>query len=281
MNAFIVIIIVLAALSVLFLIFITPRVFHKPDESMFGQKLFAHRGLHDNNTDAPENSMKAFAKAIEAGYGIETDVQLSKDKVPVIFHDFTLKRICGIDGRVADYTYAELQQLSLARSQEKIPTFAEFLELVNGKVPLIIEYKIETVDTEVCDIADPLLMNYKGEYCIESFSPMGVKWYKDHHPDVIRGQLSMRFFAHGQKLPKWNMGFLEWLIEHQMFNFLTRPDFIAYDYHSYKEVSRCLCHKLFHNTAAAWTIKSQEALDKMQGHFDVFIFDSFVPMEKS
>ena len=280
MNVFIIILIVVVVLCAVFLFTITPRVFNKPDESMFRQKLFAHRGLHDNEGDAPENSMKAFEKAIKAGYGIETDVQLSKDKVPVIFHDFTLDRICGVDGKVADYTYEELQQFNLAKSQEKIPTFGEFLKLVDGQVPLIIEYKIATVDTTVCDIADPLLVDYKGEYCIESFSPMGVKWYKEHHPDVIRGQLSMRFFAKGVKWPKGKLGFLEWLIEHQMFNFLTRPDFIAYDYHWYKLPSRCICHMLFHNTAAAWTIKSQEALDEMQGHFDVFIFDSFVPKGK-
>ena len=132
MNVFIIILIVVVVLCAVFLFTITPRVFNKPDESMFRQKLFAHRGLHDNEGDAPENSMKAFEKAITAGYGIETDVQLSKDKVPVIFHDFTLDRICGVDGKVADYTYEELQQFNLAKSQEKIPTFGEFLKALEA-----------------------------------------------------------------------------------------------------------------------------------------------------
>jgi glycerophosphoryl diester phosphodiesterase len=281
MNALIMILSVIGILAVIFLILITPRITDKPDMSLFDRKLFAHRGLHDNAGDAPENSMKAFRKAIDAGYGIETDVQLTRDGIPVIFHDFTLKRICGVEGKVCDYTYDELQKFNLASSQEKIPTFADFLKLIDGRVPLIIEYKIEATDIHVCELCDPMLREYHGKYCIESFSPMGVKWYKDHHPDIVRGQLSQMFFRHGTKNPHGKLGFFMWLIEHQMLNFKTRPDFIAYDWHDYKLPSRCLCHTLFGGRAAAWTIKSQDELERMQGHFDVFIFDSFIPDESA
>ena len=94
----------IAALAVLYLLAIMPRMIRRPDTSLFKKVYFAHRGLHDNAGDAPENSMAAFRKAVEAGLGMELDVQVTKDGVPVIFHDFKLDRICGAEGKIKDYT---------------------------------------------------------------------------------------------------------------------------------------------------------------------------------
>ena len=91
-------------IPIVYLAAIMPRIFKRPDYSSLKGYYYAHRGLHDNNSDAPENSMAAFRKAVDAGYGIELDVQLTKDRIPVIFHDDTLKRVCGVDGYVKDYT---------------------------------------------------------------------------------------------------------------------------------------------------------------------------------
>ncbi len=273
-TALIIIICILAVLAVLYLLMIMPRMFRRPDRTPFMGVLYAHRGLHDNETDAPENSMAAFQKAVEAGFGIELDVQLSKDKVPVVFHDFTLKRICGVEGKVADYTYEELQQFSLCKSQEKIPKFEEFLKMVDGKVPLIVEYKIPGTRTEVCPIADKLLQEYKGVYCIESFNPLGVLWYKQNRREVMRGQLADNFIKHGEK---GYSKMLYFILHHLLFNFLTKPDFIAYNHYSYKDLSRRLCRYLYGSLAVAWTIKSKEELQARKEDFDLFIFDSFVP----
>lgn len=94
-----ILLIVLVVLAVLYFLMIMPRMLHKPDTAPFKEWLYAHRGLHDNATEAPENSMAAFRKAADAGFGIELDIQLTKDKIPVVFHDFTLKRVCGGEGR--------------------------------------------------------------------------------------------------------------------------------------------------------------------------------------
>ena len=100
----------LLAAAAVYLWAILPRMTARPDRSpLLAQRCYAHRGLHDNATDAPENSMAAFRKAVEAGYGIELDVQLSKDRIPVVFHDETLRRVCGVEGKVRDYTFEELQ----------------------------------------------------------------------------------------------------------------------------------------------------------------------------
>lgn len=261
-------------LLALYLLMIMPRIINKPSREPFTGVLYAHRGLFDNESDAPENSMAAFKKAVDGGYGIECDVQLSKDGVPVVFHDFTLERVTGQKGKVIDYTYDELLNFNLMNSQEKIPRFEDFLKMVDGRVPLIVELKIERFDLSVCSKADELLSNYKGVYCIESFNPFGVHWYKKNRPEIMRGQLSDDF--HKDK-PEEFRGVLYFLLTFLFFNFLTRPDFIAFNHKYEDNISRRLCRYLYRTVAAAWTIKSEEQLEKAKKGFDIFIFDSFVP----
>lgn len=260
-------------LAVLYLLMIMPRVFGKPDMTPFKGWLYAHRGLHDNKADAPENSLRAFARAVEAGFGIEMDIQMTKDQVPVVFHDYTLERICGAEGKVCDYTYDELQQFRLCSSDQTIPRFEDVLKLVDGKVPLIVELKIEALDTAVCCAGDRLLSAYRGIYCIESFNPLGVFWYRRNRKNVVRGQLSEGFL----KEKEYN-GFLYFLLQNLLLNFLTKPDFVAYNKKHPRVLSRRICRGLYRNTAVAWTIKSQEELEAARKNFDIFIFDSFLPV---
>ena len=288
--------VITVVLAVLYLLMIMPRIFNRPSKDPFVGVLYAHRGLHENVSNAPENSMAAFKKAVDAGYGIECDVQLTKDGIPVIFHDFTLARVAryedgcvpadavvnedgslGVKGKVIDYTYEELQSFHLMNSSERIPKFEDFLHLVDGKVPLIVELKIELKDLSVCPAVDKLLSNYKGVYCIESFNPLGVFWYRKNRPEVLRGQLSDAF--HRDK-PEEFKGILYFILTNLLLNILGRPDFIAFN-HKYKScISLRICRKLFGALTAAWTIKSQEQLETNKGTFDMLIFDSFIPEEK-
>ncbi len=270
--------IIILVVAILYLLAIMPRMLHRPDTAPLKGRLYAHRGLHDNATDAPENSMAAFKKAVDANYGIELDVQLTKDKELVVFHDFTLKRVCGVEGKIADYTYEQLQSFSLCKSQEKIPKFSEVLELIGGKVPLIIEYKIPAFDPEVCPMADAMLANYDGVYCIESFNPLGVFWYRKNRPEIVRGFLSDNHYKEGQReFPR----IVYSLTHNLLLNFLIKPDFIAYNHHYYKDLSRSICRYLYRALSVAWTIKSQEDLENRAGDFDLFIFDSFVPKKET
>lgn len=256
----------------LYLLALMPRIVNRPDTSLFKKRYFAHRGLHDNRTDAPENSMAAFRRAVEAGYGIELDVHVTRDGIPVVFHDSTLKRMCGIDGQICDYTYNELQRFTLADSGEHIPGFADVLRMVDGRVPLIVEIKSDNTDVSCCAVIDRLLQNYNGEYCIESFNPMVLFWFRIHHGEVVRGQLSTNFRKDGEY-----KNVFSFFLTHLVFNFITKPDFIAYNHRYMEEPGRRICRKLYHNTAAAWTIRSCEELEKTWGEFDVFIFESFTP----
>ena len=259
------------AIILIYLFVIMPRML-RPDTSFLSGHYYAHRGLHDNKNGVPENSLAAIRKAVEAGYGIEFDVQLTQDRIPVVFHDETLKRVCGLEGNVRDYTYAELSQFPLLGTDECIPTLQEVLDEVDGKVPLIIEIKIHEPAHIVCIEADKLISAYKGPYCIESFHPYAVKWYKENRPGVIRGQLSARFtFTDRRVKPE------ETLVQYLLTNVLCRPDFIAYDHHAKNNISRVLCHKLFRAPAVAWTIRSQQELDACKNDFDLFIFEQFIP----
>lgn len=267
-----VIIIFAVVLAILYLGAIMPRIFHRPDHSRLQGWYYAHRGLHNNKSEAPENSMAAFEKAIEAGYGIELDVQLTKDQIPVVFHDETLKRVCGVKGNVRDYTYEELQQFTLFSSQEHIPLFEDFLKRVDGQVPLIIEIKIHEKASKVCAVTDKLIQEYKGVYCIESFHPLAVTWYKKHRPEVIRGQLSSSF-----NTPEKRETFGMFIMHYLLTNFISRPDFIAYDHHHKGNISRFLCRHLYKVLSVAWTIRSQKELDAAKADFDLFIFEGFIP----
>ena len=265
-----------AVLTGLYLWALMPRMTGKPDPAPFRTRLFAHRGLYDNRSDAPENSMAAFRKAVEAGYGIELDVQLTGDGVPVIFHDFTLQRVCNAPGLVKDYTYAELRKFRLFDSGEKIPALKDFLRMVDGRVPLIVEYKSEDTDMSVCRRIAPLLKAYKGTYCIESFNPLVLFWYRKHHPEVMRGQLSDGFI-HDKKYQTLTKLPTVFPLQFLLANFLSKPDFIAYNCLYEGNLSRRLCRNLFKAKAAAWTVKRREQLAKAAPDFDVFIFDSFIP----
>lgn len=273
----------LAAVTGAYLLAVKPsrrRDWMKPYQSYY----FAHRGLYDNDSDAPENSMNAFRKAIEHGYGMEMDVQLSRDDVPVIFHDTWMDRVARdfnndpVSGKIHDYTLEQLKSFHLLNSKETIPTFAEFLELVNGRVPLIVELKTdkETNVNQLCTKADELLSSYHGTYVIESFHPMAVYWYRKHRPEIIRGQLSEAFTRNKQ------YRHLHYLCsEYLLFNGVTKPDFIAYNSKHESNVSRRLARKLFHVPSVAWTIQNDAELENMKDKYDLFIFESFKPEAKS
>ncbi len=270
-----IIFIILAAVVLLYLLAIMPRMGHGKNREPFMDVYYAHRGLHDNEGEAPENSLAAFRKAVEAGYGIEMDVQLTKDKVPVVFHDFTLKRACGKEGKVCDYTWKELKDIGLFGSRQTIPKFEDVLSVVLGKVPLIIELKVEWTELDVCGVVDAVLREYQGPYCIESFNPMVLLWYRRYHNDVMRGQLADGFIKTGEF-----KGLLYVFLQNLLLNGATKPDFIAYNHKYENNISRRLCRGLYKNLAVAWTIKNQEELEHAKKHFDLFIFDSFIPYEK-
>lgn len=231
---------------------------------------YAHRGLHDKN--APENSLAAFEKAVQAGYGIELDVRVTRDNVLVVHHDETLKRSCDDDRRVCDVPLSDLQQLSLFGTKEYIPTFDEVLALVNGRVPLIVELKTDFANKELAEQVYERLKRYHGVYCVESFDPFAVRWFKKNAPNVVRGQLAFMPSLKGQPaveaIKRVALGYL-------LVNFLSRPDFIAYGYETDTNLSFRFVANVFRPLLAAWTVKNGEVYNELQKYYDIQIFEQF------
>ena len=153
---------------------------------------YAHRGLHQKPT-VPENSLAAFKAAVEKGYAIELDVHLMRDGNIAVIHDSSLKRTAGYDVKIEDLTISDLEKFKLEESNEKIPTLKQVLELVDGKVPLLVEIKTENNCAAVTKRTIEILKGYEGEYLIESFDPRCILWLKKHAPNIVRGQLTQNF----------------------------------------------------------------------------------------
>lgn len=249
---------------------VAPGRASKKDKKPFMYKNFAHRGLHKKDKTVPENSLAAFERASAYGYGMELDVQLSKDGQVVVFHDDTLNRVCGVDSRVDEKTYDELRQMSLCGSTQTIPLFSEVLKTVRGRGPLIVELKNGKRNEELCEKAYALLSKYSGEYCIESFNPFIVRWFKKNAPEVIRGQL-----ANPPKDYNGEVGPLTAVIlGNCLLNFLSRPQFIAYKI-TPKPFTVKLCEALG-AMKVAWT--SHDWVNEK--FYDAVIFEFYKPKLK-
>ncbi len=261
---------VVAALIGLFLFLVFPTVRRHRDREVLKGRFIAHRGLHGLLDNTPENSLNAFKRAVELGFAIEIDIHITRDGEVVVFHDDTLNRVCGVDGKVEEKTLAELKQLRLNGTDCQIPTLQECLEVVDGRVPLLIEFKCVSLKCdELCRAADKILSEYDGKYLIQSFYPTVLRWYKKHRKDICRGQLSTPF--KGEAFYKRLSGAL-------MLNFLARPDFVSYEHkHSGYFFFRLV--KKLGAFPVGWTFQSQSDLDSAKSDFDAYIFENFIPKE--
>jgi glycerophosphoryl diester phosphodiesterase len=263
----------IGGLLALYLYAIKPNPPGRKNLEPFLGRYYAHRGLFDNESDAPENSRKAISLAVERSYGVEFDVRLTRDHVPVVIHDNSLIRVGGVDIMVPDLTFEELAEIKLFDSNQGIPTLHDVLSEIDGRVPIIVELKQDTGgDTTICDVVAPILDSYKGDYMVESFNPVLMIWYKKNRPSVIRGQLSTNHMKEGKKGLLLNLS-----LQYLLFNFMVKPDFIAYNHTYGNNLSLILNRSLFGITTVAYTLKSQRDLERNRTRFDILIFDSFTP----
>lgn len=261
----------LLLLAGLYLLLIAPAD-HHPDVSQLEGWLYAHRGLHDGNRQVPENSLRAFQLAVENGYGMELDVQLTADHQLVVFHDKNLQRVCGVDQVLHTLTYEELKQYPLPDGS-CIPLFSQVLELVAGQVPMIVEVKYHGNVTEIAKAACEALEAYNGPYFVESFHPLAMRYFQQNAPDVVRGQL-----AYGGPWKKEdNSLVLHFAMKHLLVNCLSRPHFVAYSVPTDHTLAMWLMKHFFHPLLAAWTIREQIVLDDCEGTYDFPIFELFTP----
>ncbi len=265
----------LFGLVALWLLMLNPERSRKDRMAPYERMPVAHRGLHDLSARIPENSLSAFQRAVTAGYGIELDVRETYDEQLVVMHDPGLLRMTGFNMKVAETRLADLEGIYLKNSDEHIPELREVLSLVQGRVPLVIEIKCEEWKAErICEHVAYELDRYEGPACIESFHPGVLRWFYKNRPQVLRGQLSERFL--GEKGLRRLLGLPASCC---LANFLTHPDFIAYDCRQTHLIRFQLLRYVLRAETAAWTVRSAEDMKRLARDFDVFIFEGFLPQD--
>ena len=234
---------------------------------------YAHRGLHGDGI--PENSMAAFRAALDHGYGIELDIHLLQDGELAVIHDSKLERTTGASGHIEDLNAASLPLYHLEGTDETIPLFRQVLDLYQGKAPLIVELKPERGNhAALAQAACKMLDTYPGHYCIESFDPRCIRWLRKNRPDIIRGQLTENFFRGKTKLP-W---YLSLALTHNLMNFWTKPDFVAYKFADRKQSpTNWVWKSLWGIQAVTWTLRTKEDYDTAVREGWLPIFEYFKP----
>lgn len=267
------VLILMALVSALYLFLIAPAR-RRPDAAGLIDRLYAHRGLHDGNQTVPENSLAAFARAVEAGYGIELDVQLTGDGRAVVHHDADTLRVCGESRVIRRTPYAELPALP---DGSAVPLLSDVLALVAGRVPLIVEIKHYGSPAENAARALEALRGYGGPYCVESFHPMAVRYFRKAAPALLRGQLAMG----GPRDPAESGAIAYVALSLLLVNALGRPHFVAYSCAADRNLSMWLMKRCFRPLLAAWTIRDQRTLDRARRDYRMLIFERFSPDKRA
>ena len=227
------------------------------------ERTISHRGIYDNKKIF-ENSLKAIKEAVKKGYIIEIDIHLTKDNKLVVFHDYNTKRITKKNLIIENHTYDEINDQKIVH----IPLLEEVLNVVNGKVPLLIEIKqnkkVGSLEKKLVET----LKKYKGKYAIQSFNVKTVYWFKKNHPNILRGQLSCKY-KNTKLLP-----IRKYFLKKMIFNFITKPNFISYRYDdlTIKEIEK-LKKKYI---VIGWTINTKKQYNEYIKYYNNLICEQFI-----
>lgn len=239
----------------------------------------AHRALHDVAQGRPENSRAAVQAAVAAGFGIEIDLQLTRDGQVVVFHDYDLPRLTGRDGMVRDLDATDLARIPLTGGDgECIPTLPEILSLVAGKVPLLIEIKDQdgqmgpnTAGVEAATLA--ALTGYAGPLALMSFNPHTVTRLTELAPDIPRGLTTC----------SWPDAYWGWIAPARRDVLRGIPDVdtsgASFISHEAADLSRpeVLALKKRGVPVLCWTIRSPEAEHQARQIADNVTFEGYLP----
>lgn len=230
--------------------------------------IYCHRGYY--NAENPENSIGAFRRCVEHELAAELDIRPTVDGEIVVFHDEKATRMCDVDRRIAEMSFEEVKELRLNGSEYQIPLFSEVLEVLDG-LPIYCEIKTDTqeIDAEFLEKAYQLMKSYKGNIVAVSFNPYVLGWFKDNHPEIIRGQLS----AGSGKLGNISKS-TDFFLSNLLTNFIAKPDFISYRYDT-KSFGLALCRH-YGTRLCGWTVRSMEDVEAAACKgFSTFVGENF------
>jgi len=224
----------------------------------------AHRGLHDQNKTRWENTLAAFEAAARAGFAIECDVHLTKDGGVVVFHDDDLQRLAGREGRITDLTLAEATALHVGGTEEQVPTLRQMLDLVDGRVPLVIELKgIEGRDDGLVAAVARELAGYKGEAAIMSFDHHLIRRFASDAPGIPGG-----LTAEGTRPQNFEAHFS--MLAHGI-------SFVSYNVHHLPNPFVTFVREKLHMPVISWTVRDREMQKHSELNVEQITFEGFDP----
>lgn len=238
----------------------------------------AHRGLHDASRGIIENTTPAFQAAIDKGYGIECDLRPASDGTPMVFHDLELDRLVHAPGRITDHTPAALRLLSYRGSSERIIDFAEFLTLVGGRVPLLVEVKSEwdPPDAAFLDAIAGIAADYKGPLALMSFDPAVMAALRSLAPNIPRGIVSGRYENTG-----WWSHRIDreraWRLTHLLESGPAEPHFYSYHVKALPTPVTQFVREVLQVPLFTWTVRTQEERTIAAKWADAITFEGFEP----
>ena len=229
------------------------------------KKPVAQRGLHDGNKHVWENTLAAFSAAINRGFPIECDLHLTKDGVPVVFHDSPLKRLTGEEGHARDLTAKQICALHIGGTKERVPTLDEMLTHVAGKVPLVIELKGDPGHDEgLVKAVGKSLSKYRGKAAIMSFDHHLIRQFPKHAPDIPGG-----LTAEGIKDAD---------IEAHFSMLAHRISFVSYNVHHLPNRFISMVRGKLKMPVITWTVRTRAELAKSYAEADQATFELMDPV---
>ena len=236
----------------------------------------AHRGLHDAARGVIENTASAFQAAIDGGYGIECDVQLSRDGEAMVHHDFELGRLTVGSGPLLALTAAELKIVDFRGSADRMLTLAELCALVAGRVPLLVEIKSRFEgDTRLTQRVADVLAAYAGPGAAMSFDPAVLATLREMAPHITRGIVAERHYAHAEwsRMTPAQRRSLAFLLHASR----SRPQFVAYAVRDLPAAAPLVARHVFGLPLLTWTVRSDEDRRRAARFADQAIFEGFTP----
>ncbi|MEM7301219.1 MAG: glycerophosphodiester phosphodiesterase [Pseudomonadota bacterium] len=228
------------------------------------ERPIAHRGLHDRDRGIIENSMSAFKAALDGGFAIECDVQVTREGKAVVFHDELLDRVTDHTGKVRDRTAAELSAIKLSDGSDTIRTLEEHLDLVSGRVPMVVELKgIEGADAALVPAVAKALENYGGPVAIMSFDHWLTHQFQHAMPDLPRGLTAEGNDSKtGHHMNAWQTGNLQ---------------FVSYHVHDLPSQFVRIVREEDNAPIITWTVRTPDEVKLTNEFADQMTFEGFVP----
>jgi glycerophosphoryl diester phosphodiesterase len=241
-------------------------------------KPIAHRGLHNKAEGVIENTISAAQAAIEHGFPIELDVQLTADKETIVFHDFELDRLTGETGSVVERKLSDLTRIGIAGAKggDKIPSLKQFLDAVAGRVPLVVEIKSKfNGDMTLTKRTIEILADYSGPFVIKSFDPDIVTHLRHNAPHITRGIIGeLEYASKADSLMTDEL-------RHRLSNLLhfseSQPQFVSWKVHNLPCAAPYLCKAIGNLPLMAWTVRTPEDRARAEKNADQMVFEGFLP----